>query len=220
MLDLIIGKRELGKTTLALSIAGSFETRVIFDPRHMIETTSDILNERTISGNLYEMLEMRSEVIVRPYFDVETCFSLMCDEIYDWLQDNSGKRFCLVIDECRFVKEPEKNPKFDFIVRCTNRSRVTVIMTCHGIVDVSPDLRRVADYWIMFRLTMEADIDRVRERCGDDVAEAVQKLGPYQYIVWNDANATWKAHLDSTKWFVPMKTPIISPRMEMSYVNA
>lgn len=211
MLDLAIGRRELGKTTLAVSLSRHFSTRVIFDPRHMIHTTSDILTDNEISGVLYAMLDDRAEVIIQPHFNKEEAFASMCAEIYAWLKDNPGESFCLLLDEIRFIQRPEENQHFDFIVRCTPRSQVTVIVTCHGIVDVSPDLRRVADYWILFRLTMEADLDRVRERCGDDVAEAVQKLEPFEYIVWDDAHATWKKHSDKERWYVSLsESPAVS----------
>lgn len=204
MLDLIIGRRELGKTTLAVSLCRHFTTRVIFDPRHMIHTTSDVLRDGQIAGVLSEMLDDRAEIIVRPDFEKEEVFNEMCAEIYAWLKENPGEPFCLLVDEARFVKTPEDNPHFDYIVRCTPRNEVTVILTCHGIVDVSTDLRRVADYWILFRLTMEADLDRVRERCGEQVAEEVQKLQPFEYIVWNDALAEWRKYSDKTAWYIPL----------------
>jgi hypothetical protein len=210
MLDLIIGRRELGKTTLAVSLSRHFSTRVIFDPRHMIHTTSDILTDGEIEGVLYGMLDERAEIIVRPHFDKEQTFAAMCAEIYSWLKDNPGEPFCLLVDEARFVRTPEENPHFDYIVRCTPRIDTTVIMTCHGIVDISPDLRRVADYWILFRLTMEADLDRVRERCGNMVAEEVQKLEPFEYIVWNDATSAWRKHLDKERWYTPLEMRAIA----------
>jgi hypothetical protein len=205
MLDLVIGRRELGKTTLAVSLSRHFATRVTFDPRHMIHTTSDILTDGQIEGVLYSMLNERAEIIVQPNFSKEETFAAVCAEIYAWLKDNPGEPFCFLVDEARFVKEPEKNEHFDYIVRCTARDDVTVIMTCHGIVDISPDLRRVADYWILFRLTMEADLERVRERCGNQVAEEVQKLNPFEYIVWNDAVSTWRKHSDKENWYVPLR---------------
>jgi hypothetical protein len=205
MLDLAIGRRELGKTTLAVHLSRFYSTRVIFDPRHMINTTSDILTDGQVSGVLYEMLNTRAEIVIQPHFNKDETFAEMCAEIYAWIKDNPEEQFCLLLDECRFIKAPEENEHFDWIVRCTPRNLVTTIMTCHGIVDVSPDLRRVADFWILFRLTMEADIDRVRERCGNEVAEEVQKLEPYEYIVYNDAvNGSWKKHTDRARWFVPL----------------
>jgi hypothetical protein len=204
LLDLLIGKRELGKTTLAVSISQFYDTRVIFDPRHMINTTSDILSEGQISGILYELLNQRAEIIIRPKFDKQRAFDEMCQEIYDWLQDNPDQQFCLLLDEARFIEAPEKNQHFEFIVRCTNRTLVAVLITMHGIVDVSTDLRRVADFWVLFRITLDADVDTIRERCGNEIAEKVRTLEPYQYIVWNDSNGTFKVFTDSAKWFVPL----------------
>jgi hypothetical protein len=209
MLDLVIGRRELGKTTFAVYLSRQFSTRVLFDPRHMINTTSDILSDGQIGGGvLYSLLDTRSEIIVRPHFDKEATFNEMCREIYDWLRDNPEEKFCLLLDEARFIKEPEKNTYFDYIVRCTPRELVEVIFTCHGVIDISPDLRRIADFWILFRLTMESDLDRVRERCGETVAIEVQKLEPYEYIVWNDARGTWAKHTDRAKWYVSLGMPL------------
>jgi hypothetical protein len=209
MLDLVIGRRELGKTTLAVSLSRHSDTRVIFDPRHMISTTSDILTDGNVEEVLYDILDIRSEVIVRPHFDVEETFGKMCEQIYYWLLDHPGESFCLLVDEARFVKEPEKNKFFDYIVRCTKRDRVTTIITCHGIVDISTDLRRVADYWILFQLTLEADLERVYERCGSAVANAVQKLNPYEFIVWDDSHRTWLQRDESQakSWYVNLESP-------------
>ena len=205
MLDLLIGRRELGKTTLAVKISRDYTTRVIFDPRHIIETSSDLLSDTEIADNLYDMLNVRSEIIIRPKFDIERAFETTCEILYSWLADNPGEPLCFLVDEARFVKEPEKNKHFDFLVRCLPSSQVAILLTCHGIVDVSPDLRRIADFLIFFRLTMEADIIRVRERCGDVVADEVQKLNPYEYIVWNDQRGTWRKETERRKWFVNLK---------------
>lgn len=204
MLDLIIGRRELGKTTLAVHLSRSSPTRVIFDPRHMIGTTSDVLGDGQITGVLYEMLNDRAEIIVRPSFDVEESFSETCAEVYAWIKDNPDEPFFFLVDEVRFLSNPEDNEHFSYIVRCTPRAQVTIALTCHGVPDVTTDLRRIADYWILFHLTLEADLDRVRERCGEAVAEEVQKLAPFEYIVWNDGTASWRKHAEPRKWFVEL----------------
>jgi hypothetical protein len=204
MLNLFIGRRELGKTTLAVHVGKEFPTRVIFDPRHMINTTSDILTDGQIAGVLYEMLDTRTEIIVRPHFDVDQVFAETCLEIYNWLKDNPGEPLFFLVDEVRFVSNPEANQHFSYIVRCTPRVQVGVGLTAHGVPDITTDLRRIADFWVLFHLTLEADIDRVRERCGDEVAEEVQKLAPYEYIVWNDGTASWKKHAEPRKWFVEL----------------
>jgi hypothetical protein len=204
MLDLVIGRRELGKTTLAVYLAKQFDRRVIFDPRHMISTTAVILSDVS-DGQLYEALQTHHEIIVRPHFAVEETFAAMCEEIYYWLLDHPAQRFALLVDECRFIREPEKDRFFDYIVRCTKRNQVTVILTCHGVIDISTDLRRVADFWILFQITMELDLERVYERCGPVVANEVQKLKPYEFIVWDDAHRLWWKRTDAETWYVPLE---------------
>jgi len=152
------------------------------------------------------MLNDHAEVIVRPRFDVEQAFAEMCLEIFSWLSDNPDEQFFLLVDEVRFVKNPEENQHFSYIVRCTKREKVTVALTCHGVTDITTDLRRIADFWILFKLTLEADLDRVRERCGEDVAIEVQALNPYEYIVWNDSIAASRKHSERSKWFVSLES--------------
>jgi hypothetical protein len=205
MLDLAIGRRELGKTTLAIHLARHSDTRVFFDPRHMINTTSDILTDSNVREALYTMLDTRSEIVVRPQFDVEGTFFAMCEEIYNWLIENPGQTFCLLVDESRFVKNPEENIYFDYIVRCTPSKFVTVIFTAHSIPDIGIHLRRIADYIILFQMTEDADLEFVRERCGRDVEKEVQTLRPYEFIVWNDSTRKWKKVTKSQSWYVKLE---------------
>src|SRR5262249_13068621 len=128
-----------------------------------------------------------------------------CQIIYFWLLENPQENLCLLLDEIRFIKNPESNRYFDWIVRCTKRNMVTVEMTCHGIVDTPPTLRRIADFWILFQLTQDADIDTVRQRCGVEVAEQARTLKPYEYIVWDDSLHRYKKHSDPAQWFVSLE---------------
>jgi hypothetical protein len=50
----------------------------------------------------------------------------------------------------------------------------------------------------------------VRERCGEQVANEVQQLEPYEYIVWNDAISTWRKHSDKASWYVPLENRVIA----------
>jgi hypothetical protein len=206
MLDLVIGRRELGKTTFAVNLSRHYSTRVLWDPRHMIQTSRVIITESNLV-DLYAALDTEPEIIVRPHFDKEKAFEEMCLIIYQWLQANPGEQFCLLIDESRFLPEPEKDQHFDFIVRCLPSSQVMVILTCHGVVDVSPDLRRISDHWILFHLTMESDLDRVRERCGDIVAKEVSELKPFEYVVWNDQRGEWRKETKKETWYVKLNVP-------------
>jgi hypothetical protein len=206
MLILNIGKRELGKTTLAVSISQKYDTCVTFDPRHMIDTTSDIIGDNGIDA-LSQLMATRNDIIVRPEYEIEETFDRMCQKIIPYIKRHPNESFCLLIDESRFVPSPEKIKSFDYIVRCTQRSKVAVIMTCHGIVDISTNLRRIADFWVLFHMTLNADLDTIYEKCGAEVVDAVKNLKPFEYVVWNDSNSTWKKHTDSQRWYVPLSMP-------------
>jgi hypothetical protein len=208
MLIMCIGRRELGKTTFAVRLSRDFDKRVFFDPRNMIHTSDVILTDNQITGVLYEMIDTQNEIVIQPSFEVEKSFYDTCEEIFAWLKDNPGKKFCFLFDESRFVKNPEQNRYFDSIVRCMPSADVAVIITAHGVPDINTHLRRIADYWILFQLTLEADIDTVRERCGNEVANEVQKLKPYEYIVWDDGRRRWRKETNSQKWFVQINERI------------
>jgi hypothetical protein len=81
------------------------------------------------------------------------------------------------------------------------------LYACHGIVDISTDLRRIADFWVLFQMTLNADLDTIYVKCGEDVVNAVKSLKPYQYVVWNDSNSTWRKVTDSQCWYVPLALP-------------
>lgn len=204
MMVLCIGRRELGKTTLAMCVARHYDTRVIFDPRHMINTTSDILSEENISGVLYGMLDTRAEIIIQPKFDKQAAFTAMCSEVYDWLNDNPGEKVCILVDEIRFVLLDD--PFFDFLIRCTPRKDVAIVLTAHGVVDVPTDLRRIADIWCIFKITLANDLEKIEERAGPEVAEMVATLNPYEFVVWDDSIAKSRKNTDKASWFVQLDT--------------
>lgn len=204
MLNLCIGRRELGKTTLAVHLARFYQKRVLWDPRHMISTSDVILDDTNIEG-LYDAISRYDEVIVRAHFNVEETFEIMCEQIQSWITENQGTTFCLLLDEIRFTPKPDDEQNFNWIVRCTPRETVSVIVTAHGVPDINTNMRRIADYWILFQLTLEADLQTVLERCGKQVEKETQKLKPYQFIVWNDGNRTWRKETEPGKWFVSLK---------------
>jgi hypothetical protein len=116
LLILNIGKRELGKTTLAVSISKNYDTCVTFDPRHMIDISRDVVTDSTI-GNLPHLMATKNDIVVRPEFDIEDSFERMCKFCVSYIKAHPDESFCLLIDESRFVPSPEKIKAFDWIVR-------------------------------------------------------------------------------------------------------
>lgn len=203
MLILCIGRRELGKTTLAVSTAQRSPTRVFFDPRHMINTVSDVLNENSLADNtLYDMLDTRAEIVIQPYFDKQKAFSEMCEQIYQWLQDNPGEEIAVLVDEVRFVEL--EDAYFDYLIRCTPRAKVKIILTAHRVVDVPTDLRGIADVWCLFKMTLANDLEKIEEGTNAEVAREVADLRPYEFVVWDDSVGRSRKNLDKASWFVPL----------------
>lgn len=204
MITVILGRRELGKSTLALFIARQTSTRVIFDPRKQYSTSTAIFTGQ-VGPEFFEALDTRSEIIVQPTFNVIQTFEQMCEELSDWIGENPNEPLTLLVDEARFVETSSGiNPYFDWILRCTPRKTVNVIFTAHRPVDIAVDIRSIADFWIMFHTTQEHDLKVIGERCGPQVEEIVRELKPQELVIWNDSRATYRKEMDRGKWFVPM----------------
>jgi hypothetical protein len=215
LISLILGRRELGKSTLALYIARKTPTRIIFDPRAMFHTSPDIFRDDLfLSGragveeNLELALDTRSEIIVAPPYHVIETFNSMCEILARWVEENPREELTLIVDEARFVETTsEINPFFDWLLRCTLRSQVNIVFTAHRPADIAVDIRSIADFWIMFHTTQEHDLKVIAERCGSEVSEMVHELKPGEVVIWNDSRATFRKETDRVKWFVPMTTP-------------
>lgn len=203
MISLAIGRRTRGKSTLAYAIALQSDTRVIFDPRRQFHTTDDCI---PTCESLYDLLETRSEVIVQPHDNLAENFEMMCYEIYDWIDDNQETRFALLVDEVRFLDTPGKvYPNFDRVLRFCNPKTVDIILTCHRPVDISVDIRAIADYWCVFQTTQEHDLSIIEQRCGENFAETVRNLKDKEFVLWNDGDGVEVLKNDPTSWYVDIE---------------
>jgi hypothetical protein len=208
MISSINGRRELGKSTLALYLARQKTTRVIFDPRFQFRTSPAILKNVEIESML-ELLDTQVEIIVHPESDVLGNFQRACDAIKIWLQENPDEPFCFLVDEARFVDTPsEINESLDWILRCTPRKLVDTIFTSHRPADIAVNIRAIADYWYIFRITQQNDLKVIEERCGPEVRDMLPVLKVNELIVWNDSVGTARHDTDRSKWYVSMSAPI------------
>lgn len=199
MLILVIGRRRQGKSTLGYDIACRKSTIVIFDPRKQFGTTDCVLPD---AERLTEYLNEKPEIIIHPYHDPKLCFEEVSFKLDSWIQQNPGEPLAFLVDEARFIDTPEQEyVSFDRIIRFSNPQDVDVIMTCHRPVDISTDIRAIADYWCIFKTTLEHDLRIVRDRCGEQVTEIVAKLGPQEYVLWNDGDGTYAVKRDRAAWY-------------------
>ena len=207
MITVIIGFTGQGKSTLAYKVSLRATTRVIFDPRGQYHTTSDVLPD---SSELYELLDDRYEVIVRPGrgAEVEQAFDDFCRVVADWIEDNPHEQIAVLVDEARLVGLESKSTSlhFDWIVRSAREgSPIDVIITCHRPVDVSTNLRAISNRIVLFKVMLPNDLDTIEDQCGPVVANEVRNLLDRQFITWNNSRQQWRKFTNPYMWYVPFE---------------
>jgi hypothetical protein len=210
MVTVIIGFTGMGKSTLAYYISRRDATRVIFDPRGQFHTTDDVIPD---AAALYDLLDNRYEIIVRPGrgLSVEESFDATCRIVADWIEDNPHEDICLLVDEGRLVGLDSKTVSlhFDWIVRSAREgSPIDVIITCHRPVDVSTNIRAIANRLILFRVMLPNDLAAIEEQCGEEVALEVKKLLDREFITWNNSRQQWRKISDSTSWNISIESVV------------
>lgn len=215
MIAICIGRKEQGKTTLAYHLALKNPTRVIFDPREHFYSSIDVIDS---AQGLYELLDEKSEVIVKPPDHIPEHFELVCEQLRAWIRDNREEEFSLLVDEAYDAKTPDfMPPALDWLMRKTKRQQTRIIFTVHRPVDVATDIRALSDDWFIFQITQEHDLRIINERCGSEVAELVSRLGAREFIHWNDSLGIWKKFTESSKWYVSLGTPRQTERKETEH---
>lgn len=217
MITVIIGFTGQGKSTLALSIAQRCVTRIIIDPRKQFQTTSDVVPDEQ---DVYDLLDDRYEVIVQPGRGaaVEEVFDRVCGQIADWIEDNPQERICVICDEGRLLGLESKGVSlnFDWIIRSAREgSPIDVIITCHRPVDVSTNIRAIANRLIYFPVMLPSDLVLIEDQCGPACTNEVKTLLDKQFVTWNNSRQQWKRFNDPASWFIK-----ISEAPTVGYVNA
>jgi hypothetical protein len=156
---------------------------------------------------LYELLDERYEVIIRPGrgSEVESNFDSVCRVIADWIEDNPHEDICVLVDEGRLVGLDAKNGSlhFDWILRSAREgSHIDVVITCHRPVDLHPNIRAIANRLLFFRVMLPNDLEAIEEQCGPEVTAQVKNLLDKQFITWNNSRQQWRKIDNPASWFV------------------
>lgn len=207
MIIVIIGFTGQGKSTLAYKLSQRSATRVIFDPRGQYHTTADVIPD---AGGLYELLDERYEVIIRPGRGAEVgeCFDSVSRVVADWIEDNPHEQITMLVDEARLVGLENRSGSlhFDWIVRSAREgSNIDVIVTCHRPVDVNTNLRAIANRLVFFRVMLPNDLDAIEEQCGPYVANETKKLLDRHFVTWNNSRQQWRKVTDFASWYVEIE---------------
>lgn len=203
MIYLNLGRREVGKTTLAYYLISKSPRRVIFDPRGLFPATVRAMDSEQVF-NQFELVRQgrATEIVITPDSDLQGCFDQACSCIKEYLQEGKDG-IAFLIDELRFVPDTD-GPALNWILRCATRDSVAVVFTCHRPVDVSVDIRAISDVWCVFQMTQENDLRVVAERCSPSMAQQVSKLPPRHFLAWNDAIGRMTAHTHPDRWYLAL----------------
>lgn len=203
MIYLIIGRRERGKTSLAIWMARRFRSRAILDPRGMITAPDaeyigfghEALNA---IGELLEPDSPWDEVIYRPTEDdLVFAFDLWSGACKRGALEHPHATWAIVIDEASFFDLG--TPAFQWLVKCTARDRVHVFITAHRPQDIPTTIRAIADHWLVFAVRQEHDLKALRER-SEGLAREAGKLTDREFAWWNDATGTLLINRRPDSW--------------------
>jgi predicted transcriptional regulator len=206
---LVIGRRERGKTTRAYSLARKVRKRVIIDPRRMIQRADvEIVHKsmelRAALSDLY-LDDAMNEVVFQPEDDdLEVAFARFITAIKEWVIAHPRTALAVVIDECSFFDLGDY--RFQWLIKCTPRETVHIIITAHRPSDIPTGVRAIADHWLIFATTQEHDLKAIEQRSGSPrVVAAVRTLKDREYVHWNDAKGQHGIERDASAWYFAMR---------------
>ncbi len=213
MIVLIIGRRELGKTTLARYIAANRSPQLIIDPRAQWDTAHPYRHVGQNFDAMLDELTLGANVIVQPVElqeSVDECAQLANVYYQDRSPVDGARELSVVLDEAGLYGLRS----WDWMMRCSPRSYTSIILTAHRPSDISTGIRALADTWCIFRTTQRHDLDAIRERCGELVERHVQELQPFEFVAWDDAKAEMTIHRNPDAWKTPGRTALVGERVE------
>lgn len=207
MIYLCIGRRELGKTTLAYRMCRGIRKRYVLDARRMIvqpgsrvETTTDIASAEE---SMYAVIDGQiDESIYQPREAPRIAFAEWTHILRAIVIDHPQTEIAALVDEASFYDLDDDD--FQWIVKCAKRSKVHVIITAHQPKDIPTSIRSIADHWFVFYTTQQTDLDRIEEK-SPDAARMVRQLKGRDYVHWDDAQAKLTINHYASNWFIPLE---------------
>jgi hypothetical protein len=208
MIYLCIGRRELGKTTLAYRMCRNIGKRFILDARRMIiqsgahvETATDAASAE---DSMYAVVENSGieESIYQPREAPRVAFMEWTRVLRNLVIDYPRAEIAVLVDEASFYDLDDD--AFQWIVKCAPRSKVHVIITAHQPKDIPTSIRSIADHWFVFYTTQQTDLDRIDEK-SPDAARLVRSLQGRDYVHWDDAKARLTVNRYSSNWFIALE---------------
>ncbi|HJR08443.1 MAG TPA: hypothetical protein VJ842_14370 [Pyrinomonadaceae bacterium] len=210
MIKLIIGRRLMGKSTLSAFLASRSERSIVFDPRGLFDRVDTLeLTTEIQTRRIRDMVidhEVRRLVITPNHEQsLQSSFASTCDAIARIVQEHPHVPLVFVVDEVRFIGANNVlTPSLEWLLRCSDTHCQDIIFTCHRPKDVPTDVRAIADYWMLFRMTLEHDLRVVADQ-STRAAALIPKLADRQFVCWDDGKGELIEYRDPKVWFYPLR---------------
>lgn len=194
MLNCLIGRRETGKTTLAMYGARhTNRRRLVFDPSNRIFPAAGGVKVYDVDELVQAYGALLAgdcnEVIYTPRVDgVRQGFFDFSEVVHVHVDQQKRRGLSVVIDEAALVDKQLDDPDHPISKAMTwaRRERNHFFLTCHQPKNIPTSKRAITDLLIFFRVTQEHDLEVIRDRCSDAFAAKVARLQPLHYLVWDD----------------------------------
>ncbi len=112
----------------------------------------------------------------------------------------------LIIDDAFVLQSPQKaHDGLEKWIRWAPLESTDVLMTLHAPADSYARCRSLATHWYLFRTWRPADVDAVRDHCGEEVAARIQTLPRHHYIHFDVSEVKMTVHDKPEEWFVDLK---------------
>lgn len=182
MQNLVLGRRGLGKTTLAVHLAFEMNQHVVaWSPNAQFKMANFRTSSREeLTDYLDDLDEERRERELIEYVpdgDLDLDFTLFGTALWPYGD------FVLIIDETNELQTYSRiNPVLArYIRRAPSREKgddnpIDIIQTTHFPVDLNRVSFGLSDYAYIFRLTRELDLERIGKELGEEIAEIVKTL--------------------------------------------
>lgn len=213
MISIVLGRRSLGKSTLAYHLARDPERprkRLILDPRRNVRRLDVEIITR--ADELPEALDVLqhdralNEVVLQPIDeDLDAEFLSWTRTINAFIVAHPRVPLVVVYDEASFY--PLLEPPFTWLCKCTDVDTIHVILTSHRPTheEIPTVIQSIADDFYLFGVTQHQDLKRIADRCGHRTAKLVRELTGREYVHWNDSQKELTVCTDPRSWHVGMR---------------
>lgn len=214
----IVGRREEGKTTLALYVCRRYKAKFIWDPRGMIGCEPNgiiVCTPDDLETAIQEEDWRGGPVVYRAESgDVESEFTSVCEVLFPPKFTRGG--FAFLIDEAgelqnahgvhddlkRVVKQHPTFPKHESVL---------VVQTNHRLAEFNNSCKALLDELYIFQTTLPGDLKTLEEHTGMVEITPIVKNLPHHYCVryLYGRQAAGKPQYelwdDPSVWYQPLK---------------